>query len=141
MWRELDGGSEESHLNYLIVAAQAGDYDGLTEELKRRLGMKIMPPEIALSEVAEFLRRLNQPDKALEIFQELVVWQVLVPNALVSMFLSDFAMYAGKEEMAWDNALKALNANNLSSEVRGMAAMRLLQLAEGPRVVLALTLF
>ncbi|HZJ96315.1 MAG TPA: hypothetical protein VFD12_00620, partial [Oligella sp.] len=38
LWRELDGGSEESHLNYLIVAAQAGDYDGLTEELKRRLG-------------------------------------------------------------------------------------------------------
>lgn len=140
LWRELDGGSEESHLNYLIVAAQAGDYDGLTEELKRRLGMKIMPPEIALAEVAEFLRRLNQPDKALEIFQELVVGQVLVPNALVSMFLSDFAMYAGKEEMAWDNALKALNANNLSSEVRGMAAMRLLQLAEGPRGFQALTL-
>ncbi|HZJ97088.1 MAG TPA: tetratricopeptide repeat protein, partial [Oligella sp.] len=104
------------------------------------LGMKIMPPEIALAEVAEFLRRLNQPDKALEIFQELVVGQVLVPNALVSMFLSDFAMYAGKEEMAWDNALKALNANNLSSEVRGMAAMRLLQLAEGPRGFQALTL-
>ena len=140
LWRELDEDDEEAHLNYLIVAAQTGDYDGLTEELKRRLSMKMLPPEIALAEVAEFLRRLNQPDKALEIFQELIDGQVLVPNALVSMFLSDFAMYAGKEDMAWDNALKALNANNLSPEVKGMAAMRLLQLAEGARSFQALTL-
>lgn len=140
LWRELDGDSEEAHLNYLIVAAQTGDYDGLTEELKRRLSMKMLPPEIALAEVAEFLRRLNQPEKALEIFQELVAEQVLVPNALVSMFLSDFAMYAGKEQMAWDNALKTINGHNISPEIRGMAAMRILQLAEGGRSFQALTL-
>lgn len=140
LWRELDGDSEEAHLNYLIVAAQTGDYDGLTEELKRRLNMKMMPPEIALAEVAEFLRRLNQPEKALEIFQELVAEQVLVPNALVSMFLSDFAMYADQKQMAWSNALKTLNATNVSPEIKGMAAMRILQLAEGPRSFQAMTL-
>ena len=140
LWRELDKNNEEAHLNYLIVAAQTGEYEGLTEELNRRLSMKMLPPEIALAEVAEFLRRLNQPDKALEIFQELIADQVLVPKGLVSMFLSDFAMYAGKEQMAWDNALKALNAKNLSPEVKSMAAMRLLQLAEGPRNFQALHL-
>lgn len=140
LWRTIDHDSEEAHLNYLIVAAQTGDYDGLTEELKRRLSMQNLPPEMALAEVAEFLRRLNQPQKALEIFQELVDGQVRVPASLVSMFLSDFAMYAGEEDKAWDSALKALNDKRLSPEIRGMAAMRLLQLSEGPRNFQALHL-
>lgn len=140
LWRSLDDGSEEAHLNYLIVAAQAGEYDGLTEELRRRLGMQILPPEMALAEVAEFLRRLNQPQKALEIFQELVAEPLQVPSGLINMFLSDFAMYASDEEMAWSHALKALNDKNLSPEVSGMAAMRLLQLSEGPRNFQALHL-
>lgn len=133
LWRELDGDNEEAHVNYLIVAARAGDYDGLTEELRRRLTLGIYPPEIALAEVAEFLRRLNQPEQALSIFQELVADQDAVPTSLVSMLLSDFAMYADKQQMAWDHALKALKDERLSVEVRSMAAMRILQLAEGGR--------
>lgn len=140
LWRALDVDSEEAHLNYLIVAAQAGEYDGLTEELKRRLAMQIVPPEMALAEVAEFLRRLNQPQKALEIFQELVAEQVQVPPGLIAMFLSDFAMYADEEDMAWEQALKALNDKSLSPEVGSMAAMRILQLSEGPRNFQALHL-
>ncbi|MDO5667114.1 MAG: tetratricopeptide repeat protein [Alcaligenaceae bacterium] len=140
LWRSLDSESEEAHLNYLIVAGQAGEYDGLTEELKRRLAKQIVHPEMALAEVADFLRRLNQPQKALEIFQELVSEQAQVQPGLINMFLSDFAMYAGQEEMAWSNALKALNDKNLNPEVGGMAAMRLLQLSEGPRNFQALHL-
>lgn len=140
LWRSLDDESEEAHLNYLIVAAQAGEYDGLTRELKRRLRMNIVSPEVALAEVAEFLRRLNQPQKGLEIFQELIAEPLSVPPGIISMFLSDFAMYAGDEEMAWNYALKALNDKNLSSEVSAMAAMRILQLSEGPRNLQALHL-
>ena len=140
LWRKLDDANEEAHLNYLIVAAQAGEYAGLTKELKRRLSKQQAEPEIALAEVAEFLRRLNRPQKALEIFQELVAEQSRVSPDLISMLLSDFAMYAVDENMAWRKALKALNDKKLSPEVGAMAAMRLLQLSEGPRNFQALHL-
>lgn len=140
LWRSLDDESEEAHLNYLIVAAQTGEYEGLTKELKRRLALNVAAPDVALAEVAEFLGRLNQPQKALEIFQELIAEPLAVAPGLISVFLSDFAMYANDEEMAWNEALRALYDKTLSPEVSAMAARRILQLSEGPRNLQALHL-